>query len=127
MTAGSAYLVTIFSDGRAELEYRGYSGRIPRDTKSVKSINPQKAATVFTKLEAIGFWGLKDSYRSIDTPNSGTYVTDLSTQIVTATRNGVSKRVEDYFGTPEGVREMETLIDQTVGTDQWLKELLSNR
>jgi hypothetical protein len=132
MTAGPAYLVTIFSDGRVELEYRGYSGKIPRGTKSVKMINPQKAALVFAKLEAIGFWSLKDSYRTIvKEVNQGSlhskadeFATDLSTQIVTVTRGDVSKRVEDYFGTPDGVREVETLIDQTVGIDQWLKELL---
>jgi hypothetical protein len=37
--------------------------------------------------------------------------TDLSTTVVTIAVNGYTKHVEDYFGTPDVVREFEREID----------------
>jgi hypothetical protein len=127
MTGGTAYLVSLDSSGRVELEYRGSSRKIPKGTKTVKRIDPQQAALVFAKLEEIDFWHLKDSYRTIEKEGITMFATDLPTQIVTATRDGISKRVDDYYGTPEGLRELEALIDQAADVDQWLKQLGSRR
>ena len=85
---------------------------------------------IFARLDEIGFWDLKDSYRGWEIAGgkfTGMTATDLSTQIVTATRDGVSKSVEDYYGTPQSLVDLEALIDQPVEIDQWLKELLSKR
>ena len=36
------------------------------------------------------------------------------------TRAGRSKRIEDYVGAPEGLSELEQLIDEVARTKQWV-------
>jgi hypothetical protein len=48
-------------------------------------------------------------------------VTDLPTAFVTVTHSGRSKRVEDYIGAPQGLKELEQQIDETARTQRWIR------
>jgi hypothetical protein len=70
-------------------------------------------ATVLATVRRIGFFDLRDSYRAP--------ITDLPTTIVTVTADGRTKRVEDYFGAPRVLKELEYEIDRTARTQRWIR------
>jgi hypothetical protein len=47
-------------------------------------------------------------------------VTDLPATFVTVTRDGRTKRVEDYVGAPEGLETLERQIDAAAVTKRWI-------
>ncbi len=68
-----------------------------------------------------GFFELRDQYRFIQNPDGSTRsVTDLPTAFVTITAGGRSKRVEDYIGAPEGLKQLARQIDGLTRTKRWI-------
>jgi hypothetical protein len=79
-------------------------------------------AALLATAERIGFFDLSDQYRTIRNPDgTETIVTDLPTAFVTITRGGQSKRVEDYIGAPQALKQLEQLIDDTARTKRWIR------
>lgn len=97
------YTVSIFRDGRVEFEGKEY---VKEKGKHSRTISAREFEELAAKVEKIGFFALQPSYRA--------NVTDLPTTIVTVTRGSESKRVEDYFGAPQPLRDLEELIARTV-------------
>ena len=65
--------------------------------------------------------GCATEYRVLQNPDgSSTIVTDLPAVFVTITRAGRSKRIEDYFGAPDGLKQLERQIDEAAGTRRWI-------
>jgi hypothetical protein len=60
----------------------------------------------------IGFFNMKDEYSA--------FMSDLPTTFVTITREGRTKRIEDYFGAPDGLKELERQIDDAARTNRWI-------
>lgn len=113
-----AYRVSI--DARGNVVYEGTEfvriNGLQRDRISVSQV-----ATLLETAMRIGFFELREQYRDIRNPD-GTYtiVTDQPTVFVTVTREGRSRRVEDYIGAPEGLKELESQIDEAASTKQWV-------
>ena len=85
-------------------------------------IELSRVAALFETAERIGFFGLRDQYRFILNPDgTETIITDLPTAFVTITRGRQSKRVEDYVGAPQGLKELEQQIDDTARTKRWIR------
>ena len=113
-----SYVLTILADGSVTFEGRQY---VKKKGLFKKSIKPSKLAPIFKKIEEIHFWELEDSYRIKKNPDgSFSMITDMPTQYVTVKTSTKSKRVEDYFGTPAGLGELEQLIDEIAGTSKWI-------
>lgn len=74
-------------------------------------ITVPRVAALVEMIDRIRFFELEDKYHQM--------ITDLPTTFVTVTRDGRSKRVEDYFGAPESLKELEREIDQTARTARW--------
>jgi Domain of unknown function (DUF6438) len=98
-------------DARGNVTYDGTSfvrvagrqtGRIPISN----------VAALVATVERIRFFELDDRYRQL--------ITDLPTTFVTVTRDGHSKRIEDYFGAPKSLKDLERQIDDLAGTARWI-------
>jgi len=120
-----SYVLTILGDGRVTFEGRQY---VKKKGLHKKKIAPATLMPIFKKIEEIGFWQLEDSYRSKKNPDGSTStIFDLPTKYVTVKSSGNSKRIEDYFGTPPGLRELEKLIDEVAGVSEWVGDPDKNR
>ncbi len=110
------YSVTI--DARGNVTYEGE--RFVRVTGRQTARNPlARVAAILETAERIRFFELRDQYRYIRNPDgTSTIVSDLPTAFVPITLKGRSKRVEDYFGAPEALRQLERQIDEAARTKQ---------
>jgi len=103
------YSVSIDAQGNVTYEGMKFVSVVGRQTDRIAV--PRVAALVET-VERIRFFELEDKYRHL--------ITDLPTTFVTVTRDRRSKRIEDYFGAPESLKELERAIDQTARTARWI-------
>jgi Domain of unknown function (DUF6438)/Ankyrin repeats (3 copies) len=117
---GECPIYTVTIDARGTVTYEG--DRFVRAVGlQTARIAPAVVATLLASAERIHFFDLRDAYRVIENPD-GTLmmVTDLPTTFVTITVNGRTKRVEDYFGAPDGLAEFELEIDEAARTKRWI-------
>ena len=112
------YSVTIDAQGNVVYEGAQFVRVQGRQTDRIPAA---RVAAILAAAERIGFFDLRDQYRSIRNPDGTTSsVTDLPTTIVTITRDGTPKRVEDYIGAPEGLKQLEREIDEAARTTRWI-------
>lgn len=112
------YMVTISGDGSVSYEGRQFVGVTG---KQHAHIEPSAVRALVHEFEAINFFALRDAYRTVDNPDGTvTHVTDLPTTFVGLRLGDRFKRVEDYFGGPNGLRALERRIDEVAGTKQWI-------
>jgi hypothetical protein len=104
------YSVTITSDG--QVTYTG-EGNVTTTGTQTRTVDKSQVLKLYQKTEEIRFFELEDEYVEM--------ITDLPTTFVTVKANGKTKMVEDYAGAPEDLKELETLIDDVVGTAEWIK------
>ena len=117
---GECPVYTVTIDARGNVTYDG--GRFVRvEGRQTDRIPVSGVAAILATAERIGFFGLRDQYRFIQNPDgTSTSVTDQPTTFVTITRNGRSKRVEDYIGAPGGLKQLERQIDEAARTRRWI-------
>jgi hypothetical protein len=72
-----------------------------------------EVAALLATARRIGYFEMRDSYRAM--------ITDLPTTFVTITANRQTKRIEDYFGAPRELKQLEIQIDEAARTQRWLK------
>jgi uncharacterized protein DUF6438 len=112
-----SYKVIAYRDGRIQYEGKDY---VTIKGKRISAINPSQFARLAKKAEEIGFFRLKNEYSSITNPDgSMSVVTDQPTYITTVTRGTVTKKVENYYGGPKRLYELEQLIDEITNSAQW--------
>ena len=113
------YSVTI--DAMGNVTYEG-TKFVRVQGRQTDRIPVSRVAALFATAERIGFFDLRDRYliaRHAD--GTETLVNHLPTAYVTMTRDGRSKRVEDYLGAPQGLKQLEQLIDDTARTKRWIR------
>ena len=114
-----AYSVTI--DAQGNVTYYG------KDFVRVKGrqrdrIPVAEVRALLDTAERIGFFEMREHYRTVRNPDgSETIVTDMPTAFVSLTTAGRSKRIEDYFGTPEALREFERDIETAARIKRWVR------
>jgi hypothetical protein len=72
-----------------------------------------RVAALVETVDRIRFFDLDDKYRQL--------ITDLPTTFVTVTRDGRTKRIEDYFGAPKSLTDLERQIDVAAQTARWIE------
>ena len=113
------YTVSIDAGGNVVYEGKKFVRVEGRQTDRIPA---SRAARLLATAERIGFFELRDRYRTIRNPDgTETMVTDLPTTFVTITRGGQTKRVEDYIGAPEGLKELEQEIDDLARATRWIR------
>ncbi len=112
------YSVSIDAKGNVVYDGTNFVHVTGRRTDKVPT---ERVAEILERADRLRFFDLKDQYLAIRHPDgSQTIVSDLPTTFVTITRAGRSKRIEDYVGAPEGLSELEQLIDEVARTKQWV-------
>jgi hypothetical protein len=113
------YSVSIDASGNVEYDGKKF---VRVEGRQTARIPVSRAARLLATAERIGFFELRDRYRTIRNPDgTETMVTDLPTAFVTVTRGGQSKQVEDYIGAPQGLKELEHEIDDLARTTRWVR------
>ena len=117
---GECPVYTVTIDARGNVDYNG-ARSVRVEGRQTDRIPIARVAAILETADRIGFFGLRDQYRVVQNPDgSSTVVTDLPDRFVTITRAGRSKRVEDYFGAPEALKQLERQIDEAAGTKRWI-------
>jgi hypothetical protein len=118
---GQCPVYTVTIDAKGNVIYEG-SRFVRVEGRQTDRVPLSRVAALLATTERIGFFDLRDQYRTIRSADgSEAMVTDLPTAYVTVTRGGRSKRIEDYFGAPEGLKQLEQQIDETAGTRRWIR------
>jgi hypothetical protein len=113
------YSVTI--DAKGNVAYDG--ARFVRvEGRQTDRVPVARVAALVATIERMGFFELRDRYRTIrNRDGSEAMVMDLPTAYITVTAAGRSKRIEDYFGAPDALKQLEREIDQAADTDRWIR------
>ena len=117
-----AYSVEVFASGK--VLYEGKEG-VGVTGKREYSIPEDSALVLFKFVEEMDFFSLEREYIHVEhfhTRQDGTIdtlievVSDSPTQYVTLRVGKRAKGVQDYFGAPSRLRELEALIDRIANT-----------
>lgn len=112
-----SYKVIAYPDGRVEYEGKD---NVKIKGKRISAISPKNFATLAKKVEEIEFFRLNDEYHSLTNPDGSTsFVTDLPTYITTVTRGVFTRKVENSYGGPKRLYQLEQLIDEITNSAQW--------
>ena len=113
------YAVSI--DAKGNVTYEG-TKFVRVEGRQTDRVPVARVAALLETADRIRFFELNDRYRTIRNPDgTETMVTDLPTTVVTVTREGRSKRVEDYIGAPQSLKELEQQIDDAARTMRWIR------
>ena len=104
------YVVSI--DARGNVTYDG-TGFVKVTGRQTDRVPASRVAALVDTVDRIRFFDLDDKYRQL--------ITDLPTTFVTVTRDGRTKRIEDYFGAPKSLSDLERQIDDAAQTARWIE------
>jgi len=114
-----AYWVSIDASGNVVYEGTEFVRVQGRQTDNVPA---SRVAAIFAAGERIGFFNLRDQYLTIrHSDGTETFVTDRSTAILTITRAGQSKRIDNYIGAARALNDLAQLVDDTARTRRWIR------
>lgn len=108
---GTCPVYTVTIDARGNVTYDGTSF-VRVQGRQTDRIPVASVGKILETAARIGFFGLKDEYSAL--------VSDLPSTFITITRDGRTKRIEDYFGAPDGLKELERQIDDAARTNRWI-------
>jgi len=109
---GSCPVYSVTIDAQGTVIYEGTSS-VSVEGRQTDRIPASAVNALLATAERIGFYDLRDSYRAP--------ITDLPTTFVTMTANGRTKRIEDHFSAPPGLKELERQIDEAARTARWVR------
>lgn len=113
-----SYKLTILGDGSVTFEGREYV-RIKGTIRS--KVAPASVESLVQEFISIDYFDLLDDYSSIKNPDgTETFVTDLPTAITSLSLAGKQKKIADYVGAPNQLRELERKIDGVVNSKRWI-------
>jgi len=111
-----SYMVTVYGDGR--LEYEGKDNVKQKGTAQAH-IATADVRALLSNFEKASFLTLSSFARESCTC---TVYTDMPTVVTRLEANGISHRVEHYYGcrcAPEALWDLEAAIDKIARTEQW--------
>lgn len=103
------YKLTIYGDGKVNYTGEKYVTTTGTETTHIPA---QEVVRLVDKFYEVKYFTLQNKYTAS--------VTDLPTTITSITIDGKTKQIEDYYGAPKELRELENIIDQTVRSSQWV-------
>lgn len=108
--ACATFNLTITSDGK--MLYNGLAN-VKNIGSFEASISGREFNDILYYFEKIDFWSLEDKYT--DT------ITDLPTTFITISKDGRIKEVEDYYGAPKKLKDLENYLDKFIESQNWTK------
>lgn len=121
------YKLTIFADGKVELEPRDYREREVLYGKIIESwITQGRLKQLLSEFEKIDFYSLNSTFENKENSREDCphYGSDAASATISVTANGKTKAVSHYHGC-EGSRKLtkltnlENKIDEAVNIKQW--------
>ena len=102
--------LTIYENGTVDYEGRNFVAVTGRQTSTI----PQEDVRELVKhFYDIGYFSLEDEYAA--------QVTDLPTTTTSISIDGRFKKIVDYYGAPEKLRQLENKIDEIANSEVWVK------
>lgn len=112
------YSVSVDAKGWVTYEGKKFVRVVGRQTDQIP-VN--RVAELVATVDRIRFFELDNQYRFIrNADGTTTSVTDLPTTLVTVTRGGQTKQIEDYIGAPESLHQLEKAVDEAARTKRWI-------
>lgn len=102
------YDISIDGNGIALFEGRQHA---PRKGSYQLNIGQEKAKTIFDAFQNANFWAFEDEYTS--------NISDLPTTFLTFSHDGKSKKIKDYYGSPDELKALEKMLEELVDEDGW--------
>jgi hypothetical protein len=103
---GTCPVYTLTVDGDGTVSYDGREHVRVHGSQTWR-IAPDAVGALAREMEQAGFFKMKDSYTAL--------VTDMPTTFITLTIDGRSKRIQDYFGAPAALTQLEMRVDAVSG------------
>jgi hypothetical protein len=103
------YSVTIDAKGNVTYDGTQFVRVVGRQTDRIPV---SRVAALVEAVDRMRFFELDDKYSQL--------ITDLPTTFVTVTHHGRFKRIDDYFGAPTSLKDLEHQIDDTAHTARWI-------
>jgi hypothetical protein len=103
------YSVTIDANGNVTYDGMQFVPVVGRQTDRIPV---SRVAALVEAVDRMRFFELDDKYSQL--------ITDLPTTFVTVTHHGRFKRIDDYFGAPTSLKDLERQIDDTAHTARWI-------
>lgn len=113
------YRVSIAASGTVRFEGKGF---VAHQGSATARIPSAQVDSLLEELRQGGYFDMAERYVP-DSPACGEYATDSPTVITSATREGVTQRVQNYYGcrgAPLSLRQLERRIDEVAGTSRWI-------
>src|SRR3954447_5806138 len=89
--------------------------------RQVDRVLVSRVAELYDAAQRIAFFDLRDQYRIVRAADgTEAVITDLPGTIVTVTAGGRTKRIEDYFGAPGSLKELERHVEEIARTNRWV-------
>lgn len=108
------YSVVVHGDGKVEFHGKNF---VAFSGDYHTRIAPEAASQLLERFRAADFFELKDMYSASVTDNP-TYRLEL---VIDAKKKTVVDYVGTWVGMPESVSELEEAVDETAGTDRWIR------
>jgi hypothetical protein len=111
------YSVQIFEDGKVVYEGKHF---VAVEGRQVSKIPSEKIQELIHKFLTIDYFSLQDKYETIKNKDgTETVAFDLPATYTSLRMGSRKKKIKDYFGTPDRLRELENEIDRAVNFHQW--------
>lgn len=104
------YDVTIKGNGEATFEGRQHA---PRKGNYQLILDAEKTKTLFDAFANADFWAFEDEYTS--------NISDMPTTFISFSHEGQSKKIRDYYGAPQRLKDLEKLVEEIVEREGWEK------
>jgi hypothetical protein len=112
------YSVRITSDGAVDYEGKQF---VRITGLAHATIPTEDVARLVDEFEKSGYFSLQDNYKFVvRADGSRAYVTDLPTTTTSIQIGTRRKKIENYVGAPEALRDLERRIDAVAGTMRWI-------
>ncbi len=112
---GTCPVYTFKVDGKGNAKFHGESF-VTKEGAWTRHLSPVATNSLFDSFIAGNFADFADNY-------SDPYITDLPTTWLTFIHGSTNKTVKDYFGAPDALKELESLVEAISETDEgWVSE-----
>lgn len=117
---GACPVYSVSVDAKGAVTYEGKKF-VRVEGRQTDRIAVSRVAELAATVDRIRFFELDNQYRYIrNADGTTTSVTDLPTTLVTVTRGGQTKQIEDYIGAPESLHQLEKEVDEAARTKRWI-------
>lgn len=106
------YIMKIYKNGLVE-----YNGEmfVEKEGLYEKTISEQKVKELIAKFNDAAFFSFEDEYT--------TNITDLPTTFTTFNHDGKSKKIKNYHGAPDELKELESELRKIAESDDGWKKI----